>query len=64
VALQMCKNHCQEYLHNVFKLPSVEQTILHLHGAAGFPTKASWFKAICKGNHLSWPLTNVKNLAK
>jgi hypothetical protein len=64
VVLQMCKNHLQEYLHNVYKLPSIEPTIQYLHGAAGFPTKASWFKAIRKGNCLSWPLINVKNIAK
>jgi len=61
---QMCKNHCQEYLHNVYELPSVEPTIRNLHGAAGFPTKTSWLKAIHKGNYLSWPLINVKNIAK
>jgi hypothetical protein len=64
VVLQMCKNHCQEYLHNIYKLPSIEPTICYLHGAAGFPTKASWLKAIRKGNYLSWPLINVKNVAK
>jgi hypothetical protein len=64
VALQMGKNHRQEYLHNVYELPSVEPTIRYLHGAAGFPTKTSWLKAICKGNYLSWPLINVKNVAK
>ena len=64
VALQMCKNHCQEYLRKVYELPSVEPTIWYLHGAAGFPTKASWLKAICKGNYLSWQLINVKNVAK
>jgi hypothetical protein len=64
VALQMCKNHCQEYLHNVYELPIVEPTIRYLHGAAGFPTKASWLKAICKGNYISWPLNNVKDVAK
>jgi hypothetical protein len=53
VALQMCKNHCQEYLHNVCELPSVEPTIRYLHGGAGFPTKATWLKAIRKGNYLS-----------
>jgi hypothetical protein len=62
VVLQMCKNHCQEYLHNLYELPSVEPTIRYLHGAAGFPTKASWLKAIRKGNSLSWPLINVKKL--
>jgi hypothetical protein len=62
VALQMCNNHCQEYLHNVYELPSVKPTIWYLHGVAGFPTKASWLKAIHKGNYLSWPLINVKTL--
>ena len=60
----MCKNHRQEYLHNVYELPSVEPTIWYLHDTAGFPTKTSWLKAICKGNYLSWPLINVKNVAK
>jgi hypothetical protein len=60
VALQMCKNHCQEYLHNVYQLPNVEPTIRYLHSAVGFPTKASWLKAIRKGNYFSWPLINVK----
>jgi len=64
VALQMCKNHRQEYLHNVYELPSIEPTIRYLHGVAGFPTKTSWLKAIRKGNYLSWPLINVKNIAK
>jgi len=64
VALQMCKNHPQEYLHNVYELPSIEPNIRYLHGMAGFPTKTSWLKAICKGNYLSWPLINVKNVAK
>ncbi len=64
MVLQMCKNHCQEYLHNVYELPSVKPTIRYLHGAAGFPTKASLLKAIRKGNYLSWPLINEKNVAK
>ena len=64
VVLQICKNHCQEYLHNLYELPSIEPTIRYLHGAAGFPTKASWLKAICKGNYLSWPLINVKKVAE
>jgi hypothetical protein len=48
VALQMCKKYRQEYLHNVYKLPSVKPTIWYLHGMASFPTKASWLKAIRK----------------
>jgi hypothetical protein len=64
VVLQMFKNHCQEYLHNVYELPSIEVTIWYLHGAAGFPTKACWLKAIRKGNYLFWPLINIKIVAK
>jgi len=64
VALHMCKNHHQEYLHNLYKLPSVEPTIRYLHGAGGFPTKTSWLKAIRKGNYISWPLISLKNVAK
>ena len=64
VELPMCKNYHQEYLHNVYELPSIEPTIRYLHGVAGFPTIASWLKAIRKGNYLSWPLINVKNVTK
>ncbi len=38
--------HC-DHIHNVYELPSVEPTIRYLHGAAGFPTRVSWLKAIC-----------------
>ena len=33
-------------VHNVFDLPSVEQTIRYLHASIGFPTKRTWLKAI------------------
>ena len=52
-----------EYIHNVYKLPSIEPTIKYLHAAAGFPTKESWLRAIRRGNYNSWPLINVKNVA-
>jgi hypothetical protein len=54
----------KEHIHNVYELPSVEPSIRYLHSAAGFPTKPSWLKAICRGNYNSWPLINVKNVAK
>ncbi len=60
----MSKKYRQEYLHNVYELPSIEPTIGYLHGAASFPTKTSWLKAIRKGNYLSWPLINVKKRYK
>jgi hypothetical protein len=64
VALQMCNNHCQEYLHNVYRLPSIEPTIWYLHGAAGFPTKASWLKAIRKRKLSLLATHQCKNVAK
>jgi hypothetical protein len=54
----------KEHIHNVYELPSIEPSIRYLHGAAGFPTKPSWLKAIRRGNYNSWPLINVKNVAK
>jgi hypothetical protein len=53
VALQMSKAHLKEYLHNMYKFPSIEPTIQYLHREAGFSPKAYWLKAIHKGNYLS-----------
>ncbi len=53
----------QEYIHNVYKLPSIEQTIRYLHAVAGFPVEETWLKAIHQGNYNSWPLINVTNVA-
>ncbi len=55
--------HNNEYIHNVYKLPSTEPTIRYLHAAVGFPTKESWLNAIRQGNYNSWPLINVKNMS-
>jgi hypothetical protein len=54
----------KEHIHNVYELPSIKPSIQYFHGAAGFPTKPSWLKAICRENYNSWPLINVKNVAK
>ena len=48
----------------MYELPSIEPAIRYLHGAAGFPTKATCLKAIRKGSYLSWPLVNVNNVSK
>jgi hypothetical protein len=56
--------HCKEYIHNVYKLPSLEPTICYLHAAAGFPPKSTWLKAIRRGNYSTWSLINVKNVTK
>jgi len=53
-----------EAINNVYELPSIEKAVRYLHGAAGFPTKATWLKSIRNGNYLSWPLVNVKNVNK
>ncbi len=52
-----------DYIHNIYEIPSIEPTIRYLHTAAGFPTKESWLRAIRRGNYNSWPLINVKNVA-
>ncbi len=52
-----------EYIHNVYKLPSIEPTIRYLHAAEGFPVEEMWLKAILQGNYNSLPLINVTNVA-
>jgi hypothetical protein len=53
-----------EYIHNVYELPSIEPAIRCLHAAVGFPTKESWLQAIRQGNYNSWSLIKVKNVAQ
>jgi hypothetical protein len=40
----------EEYIHKVYKLPSIEQSVRYLHAAEGHPTEDTWLKAIRKGN--------------
>ena len=47
---------------NLFDLPSVERSIRYLHACLGFPTKATWLKAIRRGNFVGWPLVTVENV--
>ncbi len=54
----------EEYIHNMYKLPSIEQTVRYLHAAAGHPTEDTWSKAIRKGNYNSWPLIDTKKIWK
>jgi hypothetical protein len=56
--------NCREYIHNVYELPSLEPTIRYLHAAAGFPPKSTWLKAVQQGSYSTWPIINVKNVAK
>ena len=48
----------------VYEILIIDLAILYLHGSAGFPTNCTWIKAIWKGNYLSWPHINVKNVNK
>jgi hypothetical protein len=43
----------EEYVHNVYELPSIKQTVWYLHAAVGHPTEDTWLKAIRKGNYNS-----------
>jgi hypothetical protein len=52
----------QEYIHNVYELPSIELTIRYLHAAAGFPVEETWLKVVWRGNYNSLPLINITNV--
>jgi len=51
-------------INNVYELPSIEQAVQYLHGAADLSSKATWVNSICCGNYLSWPLLTIKNVNK
>ena len=51
-----------EAINNVYEFPIIDPAIRYLHGASGFPTKATWIKSIRNRSYLSWPLVNVKNV--
>ena len=42
-------------INNVYELTSTATLIRYLHAAAGFPTKATWLKAIANNHYTSWP---------
>jgi hypothetical protein len=48
-ALLSCTNK-DEYIHNVYKLPSIERTVRYLQAAAGHPPEDTWAKAVGHGN--------------
>lgn len=39
--------------HSIYSLPSIPAAIRYLHAAAGYPTKATWMKAIKAGNYIT-----------
>ena len=53
-----------EVINKFYELPSIKPEIRYLRGAFGFPKKAPWLKIIQKGNYITWPLINVKNVNK
>jgi hypothetical protein len=53
----------QEYIHNMYELPSIEPAIRYLLVVVGFPVEETWLKAIQWGNYNSWPLINITNVA-
>ena len=53
-----------EFINNVYELPSTEQVVAWYHAAAGYPTKATWIKAIENGHYATWPLLTVKAVKK
>jgi hypothetical protein len=57
-------NNKEEYIHNVYKLPSIEQMVRYLHTAAGHPPEDTWVKAVRHGNFNLWPLIDTKNVRK
>ncbi len=60
----LARTNKEEYVHNVYELPSIEQTVRYLHAGAGHPTEDTWLKAIKKGNYNSWPLIDAKKVRK
>ena len=63
-ALKNDRQSPSKAINNVYELPSIKPAIRYPHGAAGFPTKATWLKAIRNGSYLLCPLVNVKNVNK
>jgi hypothetical protein len=54
----------EEYIHNVYELPSIERMVWYLYVAAGHPPEDTWVKAVGHGNYNLRPLINTKNVRK
>ena len=48
----------------VYELPNTKQVLAWYHAAAGYPTKATWLKAIKASFYATWPLLNEKAVTK
>jgi hypothetical protein len=53
-----------EFINHVYELPNLEQVVAWYHAAAGYPTKATWLKAIEAGFYATWPLLTMKAVQK
>jgi hypothetical protein len=53
-----------EFVNSVYELPNTEQVVAWYHAAAGYPTKATWLKAIDAGFYATWPLLTSKAVKK
>jgi hypothetical protein len=53
-----------DFVNSVYELPNTEQVVAWYHAAAGYPTKASWIKAIDAGFYATWPLLTSKAVQK
>jgi hypothetical protein len=53
----------REYIHNVYKLPSIEPTIRHLQGAAEFPVEETLLKSNLMGRLQFLAPDNITNVA-
>ena len=53
-----------EAINNVYELRSQAELVRFFHAAAGFPTKATWIRAIKRGFYASWPGLTEKAVHK
>ena len=51
-----------EAIDHVYEIPSIDPAVRYMHAAASSPIKSTWLKSIRRGNYLSWPLIDVKNV--
>jgi hypothetical protein len=63
-SVELSMPQLREVVNNIYDLPSIEQAIRFTHACIGFPTKATWLKAIRRGNFVGWPLLTVENVHK
>jgi hypothetical protein len=62
----MAKQHTNphDFVNSVYKLPNTEQVVAWYHAAVGYPTKATWLKAVDAGFYATWTLLTAKAVRK